>query len=456
METDQTERTRLAVQARFRGVIIDERMLRPRSGERYRIGVTARAAAPAPDRLGLDFLALVESTFAGYRLRVTPGMDGTVTSNGRTHMLRTWIERQGTSFLLPPGARAHLSCGDMEYDIDWSAAPPPVRAGLLQLRWSEQRYTAGTGAFLLLAMLLASLVPPDARALSLHRLGRDVRLIPFRLIPPEEPTRTRPGAGEPGPASAALGAGPSGRAGRPTEPARAAVAPRRPDGSQGLTDLSRAADVRSSGVLALLYAPDHPALSALFDRRAAIGVDPDVLTGILAVRGDGDVVGGLELRGTGARGGGPGERTMGLGRLRTIGPHGPGGPGDGRDGAASRLVSRRAHAPDIAITPPTVRGALDKEIIRRVVRRHLNQVRYCYEQELARAPTLTGRLAVRFTIAASGEVASSAIDSSTFDSPRVALCVVQAVRRWRFPQPQGGGIVVATYPFTFTPAGQSR
>jgi hypothetical protein len=33
---------------------------------------------------------------------------------------------------------------------------------------------------------------------------------------------------------------------------------------------------------------------------------------------------------------------------------------------------------------------------------------------------------------------------------RVENCVVQAVRRWEFPKPLGGGIVIVSYPFNFT------
>ena len=48
---------------------------------------------------------------------------------------------------------------------------------------------------------------------------------------------------------------------------------------------------------------------------------------------------------------------------------------------------------------PEVRGPLDKKIVRRTARRHVNEARYCYEQGLARARDLEGRfVVVRFTI----------------------------------------------------------
>ena len=40
----------------------------------------------------------------------------------------------------------------------------------------------------------------------------------------------------------------------------------------------------------------------------------------------------------------------------------------------------------------SVRGSLDREIIRRTIRRHINEVRFCYEQELAAHRDLGGAL----------------------------------------------------------------
>ncbi len=100
-----------------------------------------------------------------------------------------------------------------------------------------------------------------------------------------------------------------------------------------------------------------------------------------------------------------------------------------------------------------VRGSLDKEIIRRVIRSHIKEVKFCYEQELLKKPDLGGRVVVQFTISASGQVVASVLQTSTMGNSRVENCTVQAVRRWEFPKPLGGGIVIVSYPFVLTPAG---
>lgn len=99
----------------------------------------------------------------------------------------------------------------------------------------------------------------------------------------------------------------------------------------------------------------------------------------------------------------------------------------------------------IEITLP--RGALDKDIIRRVVRQHLAEVRTCYETGLQRDPALKGRASIQFTIAPTGEVAAAVVADNTLKDATVGECIAAAVKTWKFPAPEGGGNVVVTYPF---------
>ncbi|MBK9259510.1 MAG: AgmX/PglI C-terminal domain-containing protein [Polyangiaceae bacterium] len=98
-----------------------------------------------------------------------------------------------------------------------------------------------------------------------------------------------------------------------------------------------------------------------------------------------------------------------------------------------------------------VRGSLDKEEIRRVVRRHLNEIKFCYEQGLTRRPDLEGRLVVKFTIGKTGSVVSAIIQDSTLGDRQVEQCIASAVMRWVFPKPAGEGLVVISYPFVLKP-----
>jgi TonB family protein len=66
---------------------------------------------------------------------------------------------------------------------------------------------------------------------------------------------------------------------------------------------------------------------------------------------------------------------------------------------------------------------------------------------------LAGRLVVSFVILPNGSVTAAALSQDTLGDAPVSTCVLQAARRWPFPQPEGGGIVKVSYPFTFAPAG---
>ena len=70
-----------------------------------------------------------------------------------------------------------------------------------------------------------------------------------------------------------------------------------------------------------------------------------------------------------------------------------------------------------------------------------------------RQPKLDGRVVVNFTIAGTGRVLASVVQSTTLGSPAVEMCVANAVKRWEFPAPRQGGLAIVSYPFTFSPAG---
>ncbi len=99
-----------------------------------------------------------------------------------------------------------------------------------------------------------------------------------------------------------------------------------------------------------------------------------------------------------------------------------------------------------------VRGSLSREIIRRVVRRHINEVRFCYENQLTSQPSLSGRISIRFIIGSDGSVQTASVASSSVGDQAVESCIAQAVHRWTFPAPEAATVVV-TYPFMLMPGG---
>ena len=107
----------------------------------------------------------------------------------------------------------------------------------------------------------------------------------------------------------------------------------------------------------------------------------------------------------------------------------------------------------IPFAPPRIVGGLDRETILKVVRRHQSEIKFCYESALATHPQLGGKITVAWTIDPSGAVSEANVAESGIDNANVEACVLQRVRRWRFPEPAGGGVVAVTFPWIFKTAG---
>ena len=157
-----------------------------------------------------------------------------------------------------------------------------------------------------------------------------------------------------------------------------------------------------------------------------------------ATDGKDALVGGLGTKGTGRGGGGVSENRFG--RLNGLGY----GKGD-----VANLNKRAAATPRVVADRPGVQGALNDEIVRRIVRRHIRELQHCYERQLQRDVALEGRLELRWVVNAQGRVASVQIARNELGSA-VQRCVAQKVRRWVFPQPRDERPVKVRQVLTFT------
>jgi Ca-activated chloride channel family protein len=154
--------------------------------------------------------------------------------------------------------------------------------------------------------------------------------------------------------------------------------------------------------------------------------------------------GGMGVVGYGG-GGGVGYGTIGIGSYGAVGK-GAAGDADaygGMIGSEARAVS----APQVRIGTTTVRGDLDKLIIRRYIRKHLNAVKYCYEKQLLKDPQLAGTVTVSFTLGGTGR--PLAVTASGMGNETVESCVAEVIRKVQFPQTDGDGVSEITYPFVF-------
>jgi Ca-activated chloride channel family protein len=175
--------------------------------------------------------------------------------------------------------------------------------------------------------------------------------------------------------------------------------------------------------------------------RVAVPVEvPDAVAGIAA--------GGVySVSGYGVGGGGTGWGTIGLGSYGTLGTGSGTSVGHGYSVSAGRAA---VAIPTVTIGAPTLAAdEIGKPVIRRYVRRQLNQIRYCYDKRLISRPTLAGTLTVHFTIRDNGRVVAATADG--LGDAEVEACVAGVIQAIEFPRSDGGGVVQINYPFELHP-----
>lgn len=192
----------------------------------------------------------------------------------------------------------------------------------------------------------------------------------------------------------------------------------------------------NSGLLGLLRAMgDDDDTASVFGGAGGLGS-----AGEIGGLGSGESfgLGGLGLSGTG-RGGGTGEGTIGLGDLGTI-DHGRGAAPD---------IDRRP-APSARIGRTTATGALDPEIVRRIVRARFGQVQHCHATFRSAGDGREITIVLRLQVAPGGTVDVATVTGGGDQS--LHGCVSQAARRWRFPGATGPTTVDQPYALSPAPA----
>ncbi len=424
------------------------------------------------DVLGTSRMPIVTSSGAAV---IPEGATGTVTVGDQTMT----IEELRSGGKLSPCGEAP---GAMQYQMPAGASvkvihngftfvTKPVAAGKkvgggFNIDWQPLSYVFGSMAIFAILLTLVYFIPPGESGLNLDSLNQDSRLVQYLMEPPaveeeewiEEETPTEANDDEGG--KGKRHKGDEGQMGK--KEAKKANNRFGIEGPEDNTDPHMAREqarenAANAGILGTLrsMSGSFNSPTSPFGRDTALGNDPMSALGNLMGDqiGESFGFGGLGLRGTGRGGGGTGEGTIGLGNIGTIGHGGGGGSGSGYGRGAGGLGGRAARVPRIRAGMAQVRGSLSREVIRRVIRRHTNEVKFCYEQELNSRPDLSGRVPVRFIISPTGAVQAAQVQGSTLRNQRVESCIAQAVRRWTFPAPDGGGIVIVTYPFVLQTSG---
>ena len=426
------------------------------------------------DAIGTDRMPVCVAQGEGVAAIIPEGAKGEVTIGDQTRSLdllrgqgelRPSSAMSGASeYSVPEGAAVRIKHQDFTFIIKDAKAGKKV-AGHARLDVRPLAYVSGAALFASLVLTMFYFQPPRPRGLSSDLLSTDSRLIQF-LMEPEELEEPEPewlnGGDQSGGGTGKAHEGEQGQMGdEKSEKTKNKYGIKGPeDNPDPVMARERAEqEAASAGIIGTLAsmqgsfnAPTSP-----YGADYALGNDPMSALGAMTGSdiGQNFGFGGLGLRGTGRGGGGLGQGTIGMGNFGTIGRGGGRGPGEGGYGrGAGGFRGRSTGVPQVRSGGANVRGSLSKEVIRRVVRRHINEVKFCYEQQLNARPDLQGRVTTRFVISPTGSVQSAMVANSSLRNQAVESCIVRAVRRWTFPAPDGGGVVVVNYPFLLDSAGQ--
>lgn len=376
---------------------------------------------------------LFERSHDGYELSLVPGMTGKL--NVRNDEVAV-EDRIGRSLDVVPGDSGVIHVGEAMLYFQFVPSTRAVaRRGLFGGIEGTLMTALWFSLILQLGFVIVALVLHDKRDVQFFEL--DERFVEVAATPPPEAVPDEEEELAMDDTTSARAGGEEGEFGEEDAEVEESILPDH-DGplrdQLETTDLGRALDqaMAMSGALTQVFDSN--------DLTMGTGMD-------FATAGEGDVYvvgrgsGGMGVRGTGRGGGGTGfGRVHGVGEIDT---------GGGR-GVSANLGRRSSRAPRARVDRgrASVSGFLSREQIERVVRRHTRGIRYCYERELQDDPGLEGQVVANWTIDLDGTVSRRSIEENTMGNRNVESCLLREIGRMRFPEPDGG-MVVVRYPFTF-------
>ncbi len=444
-----------------------------------------------------DFVRITDS---GCEVRLHPLMKGSFRMGGKHVLLADLIQTQQKSVFLGRNDLAKIQIGDVNFFLLFVSQPPvipaaPVFEFSLLISFIFGFLILSVGAFFVFAFLFREPIqgrvvefPEKLRKILIEEYQKDIEIKkvetqPEPVLPPavEKPkvegkvakkAETVPDAqvvaekaqrgGNEG--EGAKERGVEGKRGKPEAKAKTGITNR-----PKVADAKKTFDARTKTkrvnkepgeTASLVDSLKNTGLGARLAKAAgagsgggegggAQGQDPlDVaLSGVGGggVRDGQGVAGASGLSGTGTGGGG---KAVGVGGLGTEG-FGGGAKGTG----AGSIPGKGEAVVGTESLEVIVLGSLSREEIERVVNAHRNEVRFCYQRELLRDPTLAGKITLQWTIVTGGRVELAKVLANSTGSASLANCIRDRLVTWQFPSPRGGSKAVVDWPYSLKPPG---
>lgn len=141
-----------------------------------------------------------------------------------------------------------------------------------------------------------------------------------------------------------------------------------------------------------------------------------------------------------------------IGRTKTeIGRFAAGNPKGSSKAIGTKGLSGKSKAATAYIEANTkILGALDPDLIRKIMREYIPQFRHCYQRELLTNPSVAGVFDLAFQINGRGKGINVAVKSNGKGfSSKGKGCLKRVVKLIPFPRPKGGGLVDVKQPMNF-------
>lgn len=115
-------------------------------------------------------------------------------------------------------------------------------------------------------------------------------------------------------------------------------------------------------------------------------------------------------------------------------------------GSTARTTAAMTSSGAVSYGDPIILGALDRTVMQDVVDTMPPAWDTC-----AATHGGTGKVTIKFVVAKDGTVSTSSVKSSTTHNAAVDACIAETFMRATFPEPKGGGIVIASWPVLLAP-----
>ena len=465
-EADSDGTRSLEVVAMFGDAVVDISHLR--SAGAYKIGQDNSCNYfVRPDLVPEDPYPLARTDGSDMVVNVPQGITGDVMLEGQVYSLdelraagklgRSNNVGRSDSLRLPPKARARLHFGASTFLVNHVAGvrPLPPAGFMSTVDGKFMRYFLAAAALHALFAAIILSVPEDAERLELDAFDVQERYVEFMLKPEQEKEEKVEdlfkGLKDESEASAKARDEEGKMGKKDSDKTNQKWAIKGPPDQKEIQLAKERAKMEALHTADAAFNQLEGEMSAVWGtQERALGADAVSALGNMngAQTGEAGGFGGFGVAGAGRGGGGFSETSIGVGNIGTMGRgSGEGGSNYGR--GVSRYGERTGKIPQVIPGKPIVSGSLDMETIRRIIRQHQAEYKYCYEKQLNIKRDLAGKVTLKFTISGQGAVIAAAVDESTMGDREVENCLVDKVKRWVFPEPKGGGIVIVKYPFVF-------